>query len=360
MTRVLVTGANGHVGADLVRSLIKKGYVVAPFVRPTSDLRGLTGLDLAYIYGDVQDGDSLMKAAEGCEAIIHCAAVYRTWAKDPDEIMQPAVAGTRNVFAAARQAGVKRLVYTSSIAAVGTSSNPSTLLSAGDWDDRAQLPYNIAKTRSEREAWKLADEYSLPMISLCPGFVLGRYDYRITPSMETIQGFLNGTGITAEGGFSYVDVRDVAEIHALAVEHGEPGQRYIVTAHNIRLRAMADRVNRETGINVRHLGGPRWVAGLFAGLMEAAARVTKRKPYLTRAVVNDVVQRYYWYDASPTWAAFGHEPIGMEEMLRDTISWLVFSGTLRQDVAAQLAPDFAPDEEWAGPDGAREGSVAAE
>ena len=95
MTHVLVTGANGHIGANLVRSLLKKGHMVTPFVRHTSDLRGLDGLEIPCVYGDVMDADSLIAAAEGCDVIIHCAAVYRTWAKNPDEIMQPAVVGTR-------------------------------------------------------------------------------------------------------------------------------------------------------------------------------------------------------------------------------------------------------------------------
>ena len=229
---------------------------------------------------------------------------------------------------------------------MGASSSPETVLTAQDWHDRAQLPYNVAKTRSEREAWKLADEYDIPMISLCPGFVLGRYDYRVTPSMETIQGFLNGTGVTAEGGFSFVDVRDVAEVHALAVEHGEPGQRYLVTAHNIPLRAMADMVSEKTGSRVTHLRGPRWTASLFAAVMEAGARLTGTTPYLTRDVVNDVAHRYYWYDSFPTWEVFEHEPVGVEEMLRDTISWLVYVGALKANVAAKLAPDFPPDPDW--------------
>ena len=118
MTRILVTGANGHVDANIIRSLLKRDYEVIPFVRATSDLRGLDPLNLTYAYGDVMDESSLLTAAEGCDVIIHTAAVYQYWAKNPDDIMKPALVGTRNMFNAAQQAGVKRVIYTSSVWAV--------------------------------------------------------------------------------------------------------------------------------------------------------------------------------------------------------------------------------------------------
>jgi dihydroflavonol-4-reductase len=105
VTRILVTGANGHLGANIIRSLLKRGYEVVPFVRPSSDLRGLAPLNLTYAFGDVMDESSLLSAADGCDVIIHTAAVFRFWAEDPADIMQPALEGTRNIFNAAQKNG---------------------------------------------------------------------------------------------------------------------------------------------------------------------------------------------------------------------------------------------------------------
>ena len=124
MPRILVTGANGHIGANTVRSLLRRGYDVVPFVRTTSDVRGLEKLGLSYQYGDVMDYPSLVRAVDGCDAIIHHATMYRLWAKNPEDILQPAIVGTQNVFKAAQETQVRRLVYTSSVAAVGSLTKP--------------------------------------------------------------------------------------------------------------------------------------------------------------------------------------------------------------------------------------------
>ena len=217
MTRVLITGANGHLGANTVRSLLKRGYEVVPFVRRNSDLRGLSDLNLEYRYGDIMDGGSLTEAAQECDIIIHSATVFRMWAKDPNDIIQPALVGTRNVFSAAQQVAIKRVIYTSSVVAVGLSDDPQSLRTSIQWNEDPNGPYNLAKTRSEQEAWRLADEYQIPMIALCPGTMLGPHDYRITPSTELIRDYVNGTGQTFNAGLSYVDVRDAAEVHVLAI-----------------------------------------------------------------------------------------------------------------------------------------------
>lgn len=197
MNRILVTGANGHIGAKIVRSLLKHGYEVVPFVRTTSDLRGLAPLNLTYAYGDVMDESSLLAAAEGCEAIIHTAAVYRYWAKDPEEIMKPALDGTRNMFNAAKKVGVKRIIYTSSVWAVGLSTAPDMLRTTKDWNTDSQNPYEVAKTQSEQVAWQMADEFGIPMIAICPNGVLGPYDFRPTPSTVGFRDLVNGTQVTS-------------------------------------------------------------------------------------------------------------------------------------------------------------------
>ena len=196
MAKVLITGANGHVGAHTVRAVLDQGHKARSFVRTTSDLRGLEGVDTEIVYGDVLDRESLLKAADGCDVIVHTAAVYKTWVDDPQEILQPAVEGTRNAFEAAKEVGCKRIVYTSSIAAIGNSGSFSDMRTSDDWvpEDRIHTPYARAKRDSERIAWELSEEYDIPLIVINPSGVVGSLDYRITPSTRFILQLL-GTDI---------------------------------------------------------------------------------------------------------------------------------------------------------------------
>src|SRR4051812_7932252 len=156
--RVLTTGANGHLGANVARSLLARGHEVVPLVRQGADLRGLQGLGLEVVYGDVMDQNSLTQAAQGCDVMIHMAAPYQYWAKDPNEILKPAPEATRNALTAAKEAGIKRVVYTSTIWAIGLSKDPHTPLTADVWNDDARNPYAVSKVLAEREGWRLANE----------------------------------------------------------------------------------------------------------------------------------------------------------------------------------------------------------
>jgi dihydroflavonol-4-reductase len=346
MPRVLITGANGHIGANTVRSLLRRGHEVIPFVRPTSDLRGVQGLGLDFRHGDVMDGDSLAAAAEGCDVIVHTAAVYRTWTTDPAEVLEPALVGTRNLFEAARAVGVSRVVYTSSVAAVGAGAHPDDLRSEADWHEDARNPYYVAKTESEREAWHLSEAYGIPMIALCPAMVLGLYDYRITPSTEIILALINGTRTTWNGGFSLVDVRDVAAVHAAAVDGGELGQRYIIGGTNLTVQEIGKLIQQFTGVSPIHLGFGRRFSLLVAGAAGLWGRLTGSKPPFSHSEAYEVVERYSFYDCALTNQVFGLMPRGAQEVVCDCIRWLLYIGRIKPTVARHLAGRFAPDPEW--------------
>jgi dihydroflavonol-4-reductase len=346
MVRILVTGANGHVGANIVRSLLQRGYEVVPLVRPTSDLRGLSALNLTYAYGDVTDERSLVAAAAGCDVIIHTAAVYQLQTREPEAIRRPALAGTRNVLNAAKAAGVKRVIYTSTVWAVGLSTDPGVRLTASSWNADSRNPYAVAKTQAEKEAWRLAGELAIPLIVICPNGVVGQYDYRMTPSSRTLRDLVNGTQFTIDSGYAFVDVRDVAEIHALAVSGGEPGKRYLVAGENLHLRELGQLVGRLTGFTPRHIGLGRGPFYLAAVLVELAARLTNAEPPFTRELVHDMVGRYMFNDCRETWETFDYQPRAAEEMVGDAIRWLLYRGEIRAGRAAQLAGKFPPALEW--------------
>jgi len=346
MTRVLVTGANGHIGANTVRSLLRHGYEVVPFVRSTSNLRGIEKLGLTCQYGDVMDYPSLVKVAQGCDAIIHHATVYRMWAKNPDDIIQPALVGTNNIFKAAKEAHVRRLIYTSSMVAVGYLPKPVGLRTEADWNEHTKSPYYIAKTQSEREALRLSEAYGIPTIRLCPTHVSGPYDYGITPSTKGILDFINKTGTTYEAGTNYVHVYDVGEVHALALEHGEPGGRYVVGGDNLHLKELAALITKLTGVKPGHLGITGPIAELFGAIIAFPSKITGSEPPFDAKVIHDVVGRYGYFDCSLTNQTFGITPRRAEEVVRDTIRWLLFLGKIKPEVAERVSSAFPPDPDW--------------
>jgi len=346
MTRVLLTGANGHLGANLVRSLLKHGYQVIAFVRPGADLRGLAGLDVQIAYGDVLDGQSLVSAAAGVDVIIHSAAVFRYWVNDGTDIVGTSITGARFVFAAAQAQGIKRIIYTSSTYAIGSTPDINTVLTAEDWNQRPHSPYAIAKTMGEREAWRLSESSGIPLVVVCPAGIWGPYDYRITPAMGWIRGLVNGTIPVIKAGGSFVDVRDAAEVHALAIEHGQPGRRYIVAGEDLRMADMATIVRRLTGTRHIHLNLGLRPMLFFSGLMEIGAKVSGRPPLATRSFIRDQLNQYYNADPRDTNETFGIKPRGGEAMIDGAIAWLIHIGAIRLRKRRRLAVHFPPDIAW--------------
>jgi dihydroflavonol-4-reductase len=341
---VLVTGANGHLGLNTVRSLLSKGYGVKAFVRKTSDLQGLANLPVTLKYGDVRDLAALKEAAEGCDVIIHHAAVYKTWAKTPEEVMEPAIEGTKNIITAAVHAGVQRLIYTSSTYAVGTSSDATTILTPKDWSANQNVPYGIAKTKSEQLAWELADKHHIPMISLCPGAILGRYDYRVTPSNRMVLDMIKGIGITVEGILATVDARDAGAIHALAVENGVVGERYIVTGQNHKMKEMGSIVHKLTHKVVPHMPFGRSINIGVGGMMELAARVSGWTPPFTIGMAKEYSHRYAQFDNLKTIKDFNYTFHALEETIADTIKWFAYLDKVK--LSKDIADTFKPEREW--------------
>ena len=297
-SRILVTGANGHLGANTVRALLQKNYQVNAFVRNNSDLRSLVGLPVTYFFGDITDGEALTTAATGCDAIIHHAAVYKVWAKTPAEVMEPALEGTKNIFNAAAKAGIKRLVYTSSTYAIGTAKNPNLLLTEEDWNDQDNLPYGIAKTKSEQIAWELSEKFNVPMIVLCPAAIYGRYDYKVTPSHRLLVDVCRGLGMTVKGVLSFVDARDAGELHALALSQGRTGERYILSAGGYEMRQIGRLAAKLSGKRVLYAPFGRMVNIATAGLMEVIAKITGWDPPFTIGLAKEYSHRYARFDNS--------------------------------------------------------------
>lgn len=343
-SKILVTGANGHLGANTIRSLLKRNYNVNVFVRENSDLRGLSGLPVTYYFGDVRDLEALTKAAIGCDAIIHHAAVYKIWAKTPAEVLEPAIEGTRNLFSAAVIAGIRRIVYTSSTYSIGVSNDPKHLLTEKDWNDQDNISYGIAKTQSERIAWELAEKNRIPMIVLCPAAIYGRYDYKVTPSNRLLVDVFNGMGMTVKSALSFVDARDAGELHALAVNGGRTGERYILSAGGYPMREIGKLAAELSGKKVLYAPFGRSVNIATGGFMELIAKLTGWDPPFTVGLAKEYSHRYALFDNSKIVKDFNYTFYSLQDTIRDTIKWFSFIRKIKLN--KKIMSEFQSEPEW--------------
>ena len=344
MARVLVTGASGHLGANLVRAALGRGHEVVALVRRSSDLRGLRGVSVRLATGNLLDEGSLQVAAEGCDLLLHAAAVYRNWAHDPDEILRPAIQGTRNVLGAATKAGVRRVVFTSSNATIGYARDPAHPLDESATMAHPHSPYVRAKCESERIALTVGRELGLEVVVVNPCGIIGRHDWRQTPTTRAVRAMAQGG--PAVLAVALTDVRDVAEGHLLAAERGTPFERYLLSGDNVSAAEQAEILSRLLGRKVRAMSPPAAVFRALAFAQETAARFGGRDPDITRALLDDVAGGCLFYDSSRARRQLGwtHRPAA--EALEDAVRWLVFSGALPAKVVWPLRERLGPAPAW--------------
>ena len=246
---VFVTGGTGFVGHHVVKQLIEHGHRVRALARPTSRTDNLATLDAEIVVGDLQDLASLRRAVQGCQAVFHVAADYRLWARDPRELYRSNVDGTLNLLRAAKDAGALRVVYTSTVGALGipkdgTPGTEHTPVSLTDMIGH----YKRSKFLAEEKAREFAVREALPIVTVNPSTPIGENDIKPTPTGKIIVDFLNGRmPAFVDTGLNLVDVHDVAAGHLLAWQHGKPGERYILGHQNVTLQQMLKMLAEITG-----------------------------------------------------------------------------------------------------------------
>ena len=275
MRPVLVTGATGFIGWHVARLLIERGYPVRALVRPGSHVREL---DVEVVAGDLRDAPSIQRAVAGCGLVFHLAADYRLWAKDPDELFRSNVDGTRNLLREAKNAGVERVVYTSTVGCIGVpKGGEGNEDSPVGIDDMAG-----AYKRSKFEAEQVALEYAaggLPVIIVNPTAPVGDHDFKPTPTGRIIQDFLLGKmPAFIDTGLNLVDVRDTAEGHLLACERGRSGQRYILGCENLTLELILRQLSGISGKPAPKMRIPYGIAYLAGMASTAWANWTGQEP----------------------------------------------------------------------------------
>jgi dihydroflavonol-4-reductase len=345
MARAFVTGANGHLGCNLVRDLLAHGYEVTAFVREGADLTGLTGLELTLARGDVRDAPSVERAMKGCDLVFHAAAPYVLWAKDPAQIIASTVHGTENVLRAAKLHHVGRIVLTSSSNVVGFTKDPSHPLDETSWNDHMKNPYIRAKNEQERRAWVLAGELGLGLVTVLPTAVLGRFDYKKTPTTAPFVDALAHKG-PVPFAMNIVDVRDVARTHVLAAEKAEDGERYLAGGDNVDLHTLAGIIERHTGKRPAEGLPPRWVMSTVAFVSEHTSELSGKAPRITRDVLDDLGGGAPIFDCRKEHEKLYIEPRKAEEVVAETLRWALFMGWLPEKVAAPLRAANPPDGTW--------------
>lgn len=324
----LVTGASGHIGAHVVRHLLAQGRAVRALVRPTSNLKGLEGLEVELVRGDVLDRASLLSALKGCSALYHLAAVVAEWAEDPTVIHRTAIDGTANVlYAAAQTASLERIVYTSSVAAVGMSHSLEELRDESHYNTEDITHYSVAKTKAEELARELTEQYRLPLVIVNPAVVLGPYDYRTTPATQIVVRYLkHRLPIYLDAGANFVHVDDVARGHLLAEQRGRVGERYILGGENLTIRQLFSLLATLTGRRQPSLEIGRRTLSVVGWGAELIARLQGKAPLVSRARAQSLVGRYGFYDGSKAQRELGYTARTTRETMADAIEWVRAQG----------------------------------
>jgi nucleoside-diphosphate-sugar epimerase len=324
--RVILTGANGHVGTALCLELLEHGYHVRATVRDVNDPKKTAHLPkhdrLELVNADLMDADCWAAVFEGeWDGLFQTAAVYQTESKNPqEEVIDPSIIGTLNPLRAAAAAGITRVVYTSSVAAIGglPAGRPKT---EADWQTNFSLPYTYAKVESEKRAWSLAEELNLDLRVINPSMVLGPHFARHTPSTEVVQNMLKGAYPAAPKiTFGIVDVRDVASAHRIVFEADTEG-RHITSTETLMMMDVGRRIKAiHPKAKTPKFTAPWLIVYLNLG-MDWFFGLFGKKRTITLPVVRNMRSGDSYMDNSKL-RALGWNPRPIDETLKDTIDWI--------------------------------------
>ncbi|HEY8613250.1 MAG TPA: hopanoid-associated sugar epimerase [Roseomonas sp.] len=326
---VLVTGGSGFLGSAVARSLIARGLRVRALIRPTSPRGNLQGLNCEPVQGDLTDPSSLRNAMRGARHLFHVAADYRLWAPDPDVILRVNVEGTRALMQMALEAGVERIVYTSSVAALKVAGATAPVDESAPLNpDEAIGTYKRSKTLAERAVEEMIARDGLPAVIVNPSTPIGPRDIRPTPTGRIILDAARGKiPAFVDTGLNFAHVDDIAEGHLLAFERGRIGERYILGGENLSLQDFLAEIARLTGRSAPRVKLPRGPLFPLAWGAEAVAKLTGREPLLT--VDGLRMSRYrMFFTSAKAERELGYRARPWQEGVADAIAWFRGAGYL--------------------------------
>jgi dihydroflavonol-4-reductase len=313
-----VVGASGHLGAHLCRVLVQAGERVRAVIRASSRVDGLAGVPVELATGDMLEPEGLARALRGCRT----AYILGAPTDSSPATARAIAAGARNALAAARAAGVERVVYTSSIVTVGYSARPSVVLDERTAACTPATPYHTAKWEAERAVLSFARGAGLPVVVVNPSTIIGSLDYRVTPSTAPLALCLRrGLPVAPAGGVTVAHAEDVARGHLLAMRHGRPGERYILGGDRVTLPDYFRTICRACGRTPPRLTLPRGatcVAGLGFSLLQW---LTGRPVPFTARQARLLAGRYGWYSSEKARAELGYRWRPVEDAVGEYVTW---------------------------------------
>jgi dihydroflavonol-4-reductase len=324
----LVTGGTGFVGSAVVRALLGAGHDVRVLARPKSNRRNLADLAVEVVEGSLEDAPSLARAVAGCRYLFHAAADYRLWVPDPAQMFRANVEGTRVLMRAALDAGIERVVYTSSVATLG-------LVPEGTADEETPSnvedmvgPYKRSKFQAEEVVRDLISNRGLAAVIVNPSTPVGPCDRKPTPTgrliLEAARGKMPGF---VDTGLNIVHVDDVAAGHLAAAEIGCVGERYILGGENLSLATILDEVARAAGRRAPRIRVPYTVAYPVAIASEFVARLNGREPFITLDGVRMSRKKMYFTSAKAS-RRLGYRPRPAGNAIVDAVHWFKANGYL--------------------------------
>ena len=324
----LVTGATGFVGSAVTRALLATGHEVRVLARQNGDRRNLDDLSVEVAEGSLEDAASLARAVAGCRYLFHVAADYRLWVTDPAAMRRANVEGTRLLMRAALDAGVERVVHTSSVATLGLVPDGSADETAPSRVEDMIGPYKRSKFQAEELVRDLVAKRGLPAVIVNPSAPVGPRDRKPTPTgrliLEAARGHMPGY---VDTGLNIVHVEDVAAGHLAAAEMGCVGERYILGGENLPLAAILAEVARAAGVRAPRIRVPYAIAYSAAIGAELTARLRGNEPFITRDGVRMSRKRMYFNSAKAS-RKLGYKPRPARQAIADAVGWFKAKGYL--------------------------------
>jgi dihydroflavonol-4-reductase len=331
MPKTLITGATGFIGSVTAKILAENGHDLRVLARSDKYLENLKGLEYEIARGDLSDIESLKRAMVGCDTVFHIAALYLMWTLNPGELYKTNVEGTRNVLQAAMDSLIKRVVYTSSVAAIGVRKDGKPSDETVEWNlDWIHDPY----VTSKHEAKKVAQEYikkGMDIVIVCPSAPLGINDIKPTPTGQMICDFLNGkTPVYFHGGFDLVDVEDVAMGHLLAYKKGIAGETYILGGTHTYLKDMYRMLSEISGVKAPGVFLPDGVDLMASWFLEMMANFLTKKPPLITLGGCHMVKLPPFYDHSKATSELGYTARPLRETMKKAVDYFYKRGYARK------------------------------
>ena len=319
---VFVTGATGFLGSHVARALAEKGAQLRLLVRPSSDLRNIADLNAERVVGDLREAASFEKALEGCDAVFHVAADYRLWVRDPEQMYRSNVEGTRALLQAAKNRGVHRIVYTSSVATMGFTSNGSLADEESPVSLDAMIgPYKRSKFMAERVAFEAARD-GLDVVVVNPTTPVGERDIKPTPTGRIVVDFLKRKfPAYVDTGLNLVDATECARGHVQAWEKGRRGERYILGGENLTLKQILDRLGAITGLKSPTVKLP-YAFALATGAIDETitGRILGREPRATIDAVR-MGRKMMFVSSAKAERELGWQVMPVDGALRRAVEW---------------------------------------